>query len=352
MVYRRAFTIVELIIVTVVIGILAAVIVVSYSGISQKAVVSTMQSDLTHAKKQLLNFQVQSSTNSFPTAINCTNTTATEICIRLSSGNSVVNYSVYNNTSLPGFYLSIKNDSSGSTYHLTENSNPSTLNTMVTNNLLLNLDAGNTVSYAGTGSTWNDLSGNNFNVALTSTAFSSLNSGSLTFDGVSSSGQINNPPNNALDLGTSDFSLRVVLKANSSATGWRFIFQKGTSGAPGYGFHTFNNILVASIQATGGTNQHSNFNTLTVGQWYDCTFVFKRNESIFGYCNGASTGTASYQAGNTGSINTTHNLNIGSWIGTSNFFHGQIAIVQIYNRALSQSEVLQNFNATRDRYGL
>jgi prepilin-type N-terminal cleavage/methylation domain-containing protein len=72
-----AFTIVELLVVIVVIGILAAITIVSYTGISQKAITASLQSDLANASKQLQIFKVNSPTEDYPTAINCTNPTST-----------------------------------------------------------------------------------------------------------------------------------------------------------------------------------------------------------------------------------------------------------------------------------
>lgn len=51
--------------------------------------------------------------------------------------------------------------------------------------LVLHLDAGNTASYSGTGTTWNDLSGNGSHVTLTSTTFNSASGGSIVFSGTS-----------------------------------------------------------------------------------------------------------------------------------------------------------------------
>lgn len=84
-----AFTIVELLVVIVVIGLLATIVTVAYSTVTQRATTASLQSDLTQAKKQIENFKTLSSTNSYPTANNCTNTQSTEICLKTSSGNTV-----------------------------------------------------------------------------------------------------------------------------------------------------------------------------------------------------------------------------------------------------------------------
>ncbi len=118
--HTKGFTIVELLVVIVVIGILAAITIVSYSGISQKAVVSSIQSDLSNASKKLKLFEVMN--GSYPETINCTVAdSSTNICIRSSGSNSFAAYGA-NNTASKSFYLQSKN---GTTcYSITNDSTP------------------------------------------------------------------------------------------------------------------------------------------------------------------------------------------------------------------------------------
>ncbi len=84
----RAFTIVELLVVIVVIGILAAITIVSYSGIRLRAVEASVQSDISTARIQLEMFKVDNN-DSYPETIDCSAPeSATNKCIKYSSGNS------------------------------------------------------------------------------------------------------------------------------------------------------------------------------------------------------------------------------------------------------------------------
>lgn len=95
---RRGFTIVELLIVIVVIGILAAITIIAYNGIQAKAAVASLQSDLENDNKQLIAYLATSSTG-YPTAIDCSaSPAANSICLK-SSGTTTYQYTV-NNTSL------------------------------------------------------------------------------------------------------------------------------------------------------------------------------------------------------------------------------------------------------------
>lgn len=107
--HKKGFTIVELLVVIVVIGILAAITIVSYTGISQRAITSSLQSDLSNAAQQLKLFQVDNS--AFPLTINCTSPdSSTNKCIKNSNGNSFT-YNANNNVNPQTFGLTATNGS-------------------------------------------------------------------------------------------------------------------------------------------------------------------------------------------------------------------------------------------------
>jgi prepilin-type N-terminal cleavage/methylation domain-containing protein len=118
------FTIVELLVVIVVIGILAAITIVTYAGISQKAIAASLQSDLSNAATALKNFQVDNGT--YPTTIstNCTTNpdTSTNKCLKVSSGNSY-NYipGSSNGSNYQSFSLTATNPSLSYSYIVTDN---------------------------------------------------------------------------------------------------------------------------------------------------------------------------------------------------------------------------------------
>ena len=122
-----AFTIVELLVVIVVIGILAAITIFSYSGISAKATVASLQSDLDNAKRQLALYNVDHS--AFPTlplAITGSNycpSDDSKYCFKASSGN-VLTYSPTTTTSPQSYTLVDINTASTSSYLITNNTAP------------------------------------------------------------------------------------------------------------------------------------------------------------------------------------------------------------------------------------
>src|SRR5664280_1901097 len=84
----HGFTIVELLVVIVVIGILAAITMVSYTGVYQKAKVAALQSDLSNASTQIKIFQATDANGDYPTANTCPTPGSTEICLKSSNGNT------------------------------------------------------------------------------------------------------------------------------------------------------------------------------------------------------------------------------------------------------------------------
>jgi len=114
-----AFTIVELLVVIVIIGILAAITIVSYTGITQKANTATLQSDLTNANKLLAIYNTTNS--SYPTANVCPNPGSTEICLKQSS-DVTLTYKLISQTMSP--YYSITATKAGITYGTNESSTP------------------------------------------------------------------------------------------------------------------------------------------------------------------------------------------------------------------------------------
>lgn len=118
---RRGFTIVELLIVIVVIGILAAITIVAYNGILQKATVASLTADLVSASKRLKLYQVDNS--GYPITNDCSaSPAANSICLKSSSGTTYTAFQTNNTTNPQAFCLTALN--SGTSYRTTGDSTP------------------------------------------------------------------------------------------------------------------------------------------------------------------------------------------------------------------------------------
>jgi hypothetical protein len=228
---------------------------------------------------------------------------------------------------------------------------------IVTNGLVLNVDAGFLPSYPTTSSTWYDISGNVNNGALTNgPTFDSANSGSIVFDGVddytTTTSQILPPtsftinffirPTNFTQSGAR-FRRIVNIDGNGLAEN-PFCLFVDTQGKIGYVFGNGSSSTDAQIPLSQSP-------TLSINNWYNVVLNFDGTSKNL-YVNGLLYQTIN----NNGSFTNTSNKNllIGYYGDTSNggYWSGNIAIGQIYNRALSASEVLQNYNAQKGRFGL
>jgi hypothetical protein len=225
---------------------------------------------------------------------------------------------------------------------------------IVTNGLVLALDAANIRSYPGTGTTWTDLSGNNNSGSLVNgPTFSSDNGGSIVFDGSTSSAYITTPSTLILS-NTISFNFWVSSIGQTSYS--QAILGKDTNGANPHLLIRRNlrsdNLIwnYYNGSATFTTNFNSfftGFNNLFINLQITADYIsgvvsVYRNGVLFG----TSTQTMLYP-------NTSAILTLGNWLPNTGLpLNGKIAISQIYNKILSANEVQQNYNALKNRFNL
>jgi hypothetical protein len=227
---------------------------------------------------------------------------------------------------------------------------------IVTNGLVLNLDAGNPLSYPGSGSTWTDISGNSLNATLNNgPTFDSANGGSIVFDGTDDYGTI--PDSSILDFTGSPMSICTWINrvGNAAPQGEEIIIHKesGISVIGGYQYSINGNTGAYSLRIRNSSSGNDTFTGSTgsviTGNWVLLCLTYD-NSTIRGYVNGSFDSSLS----STISIGNTNNpMGICStYLGNGNFGNYKVASINIYNRALSALEVTQNFNALKSRFGL
>lgn len=230
--------------------------------------------------------------------------------------------------------------------------------TPVTSGLVLYLDAANTSSYSGSGTTWTNLSSNTNNGTLVGTP--TFSNGSFTFNG---STQYSNH-GDVLDLGTSDLTVNVWVRPTANVTGTAYTtFSKALAGTQNYRFagYIFNNKITAFMQGNGGADiQPAGTTNISINSWIMLTYVFTRSSSISMYINAnpeTLSGTATISQWNGLDFQSSNPFRIGSYTAADNSsiyspFAGNISVSQVYFRSLSGAEISQNFNAFRGRYGI
>jgi hypothetical protein len=221
-----------------------------------------------------------------------------------------------------------------------------------TDGLVLCLDAANTKSYPGSGTVWSDLSRGGNNGTLTNgPTFNSANGGSVVFDGVNDY-VISNTPS-VLNL-SQPTTLNIWFYFNSfSPENPRLIECRDSS-------NSIQLIRDASTNkiATKNSNFESGLNgiawvTITTGVWYNISVVWVPSSTTTTlYLNGVSQSGSAFSNIAAGNQNNKIVLGVRSDFQSTTWMNGRISNLQMYNRALSATEILQNYNATKSRFGL
>jgi hypothetical protein len=230
--------------------------------------------------------------------------------------------------------------------------------TIVTNGLVLALDAGDRNSYVSGSTTWIDLAGTNNGTLTNGPTFNTGSGGSIVFDGVDDYiNSIGTTSTFSFIQNTGVYTISAWVKPAVLDTAMYFAGNNsGTGGEKGFFFgkEANNNCWLALTNGSGTILDHkvSNF-FLNTTDWVNVICVGNSTTNQF-YKNGtAFTSAGSITSLTTGTSSRTLALgSINNVLAYNYWWNGRIANFQIYNRALSASEVLQNYNATKGRFGL
>jgi hypothetical protein len=224
---------------------------------------------------------------------------------------------------------------------------------IVTNGLVLCLDAANTKSYPGSGTTWTDLSGgDNAATMFGSVPFSTDVAPCFDFatatGGSAASSSLGFTFGSNMIPTTGDFTFSCWVKNPNASAGQTGLFSNA-GGADGYRFGVGLNGIYVLIGPTYTEFGISFSSTLSSSLWYNVVAVFSRNTaSILLYLNGVFQGSNGIPASQTAMQNGAPGLVRSPCCG---IYTGKLANFSAYNRALTAQEIQQNFNALRGRYG-
>jgi hypothetical protein len=222
---------------------------------------------------------------------------------------------------------------------------------IITNRLVICLDAANIKSYPGTGAAWSDLSGNGKTGTLTNgPVYNSGNGGYISFDG-----------SNDYAITTTSLYNPTTFPDESVFVWWyptaagNIISELGQA-TPNAGWHDSNieistgGVISFSIWHGGLTNKVTSsaksFNT-----WYNLGFTYS-GTTLTAYINGESIGTTTFTRETNSVLFYAIAAQDSTNMGTNAYAAGRCGAFYNYNRALTDTEVVQNYNALRGRFGL
>lgn len=218
--------------------------------------------------------------------------------------------------------------------------------------MVLNIDAGNTASYPPPfiSTPWTDLSGSgNHGTLVNGVTYNDANNGVLSFDGVNDYAVITDSasikPSNQISY---SFWVKPTV-----FSGWNCVFGKYNIPRIQFGGGRLYLNDFPSANTPSGSNQLLSNSTFSINNWYYVTYIFD-SSSLALYVNGVLDISLSTFNGALTWNNYNYTIGTPAYLpyGFVNFLSGKVSNFMIYNRALTPTEVTQNFNALRSRYGL
>jgi len=232
---------------------------------------------------------------------------------------------------------------------------------IVTDGLVLALDAGNAKSYVGVGNTCISLIDNNTSSLTNGVGFTSLNGGAFVFDGTDDYINLNNISSQNLDVVNTTVSIWFKLDSITSSD-VQTLFDRRSNRTPAtfkifFSQDSLSGILTEiTIRVRTASDDESVPipNVTPTTEWTNITGTYDGSD-IKGYINGELKLNHTMPIGGdlvTGSTGRRMFLGARTNDSISRYFNGIISTTNIHNRALTASEIQQNFNALRGRFGI
>ena len=212
---------------------------------------------------------------------------------------------------------------------------------IVSNGLILNLDAGNTGSYSGSGATWTDIIGERQATLNGSPTFST---NYFNFNGVDQ----NVVFPSSVEVSTAGFTMGFLMRVPDlqNGTGWNFMLADKDSGSGSFEMGIYANTARNFIfKDNDNPSGQQSVSTDLGSDWVYLTFGMNEDLHPWIYVNGQFRTRLSVPF-------TSATLDFTQLFSYNNagYFKGDFSVVQLYNRALSAKEIQQNFEVLRGRF--
>lgn len=212
--------------------------------------------------------------------------------------------------------------------------------------LVFYVDASSSESYIGSGTAWNDISGNGLASTLVNgPSYNSSNGGNIVFDGT----------NDYVSLGDSNvFKITNEVSVFSwvnidNTSGWDGIFGASSDSGGFLHFQIYTGGINAYVYGPNVGYDRLDGVNITTGTWNEVGLTFG-STTLKMYINGQQLTTT--QSGTSSNISFASDVRIGRVHDDTRFFGGKIANCKVYNRTLASAEVLHNYNIQKSRFGI
>ena len=221
---------------------------------------------------------------------------------------------------------------------------------MTTDGLYLFLDAGDSDSYSGSGTTWSDLTSNDLDFTLINgTLYSSGFDGNFVFDGGNDKAEISS---GWTSFGTDPFTIESWHRVHTTTQAEAIVASAGTgNGTFQVAQDSDGKLVFNGTGSSGSAEKITPTSALSLNTWQQTVMVREGTgtDQFKIYKNGSLDGTGTLSA----NLNSTAQIRIGNNRNGNHYFDGNIAIIRIYkNKALNATEVLGNYNNNRSTFSL
>jgi hypothetical protein len=224
----------------------------------------------------------------------------------------------------------------------------------ITDGLVFCLDAANSRSYPGSGTDWNDLSrGRNNGTLVNGPTFNSANGGSIVFDGVDDYSNIGSTIDFSEYL--NGFTIGFWVKVLNTSQTNRYLFSKRRNDGNDNQFSVIYGYVGSTFElystTSGGSSQAIRSGSQILVNNTDWHFLYYTvGATTTGYLDGVVKFTNTYPS--LTFVSSSNNNLISSFNGSGFYGNMSLGSMLLYSRILSFGEVLQNYNATKSRFGL
>jgi hypothetical protein len=217
---------------------------------------------------------------------------------------------------------------------------------IVTDGLVFAVDAGNLVSYPRTGTSWYNLTGSVNGTLTNGPAFSPADGGELIFDGTDDYVDFGSPTS-LFNPATSTMTMMGWIYVKNNQTNILIGLQESGAGSLSLGTNSSGNVRFICRPTAGSQGTIDSSATLALNTWYHIAMTKDTANSISDctlWINGVAVNTAS------STVNfptSTSAIRSAVYLDSLTYSNINIGIIQVYNRALTSAEILQNYNATK-----